>query len=160
MSSVHPNIELFGVYDRGVPNEERIVLRVNAATSLKDYFLVLGYTDGKAGNSIWPANDNFLWLTDINMDVPSWVFVYTGKGKPGISIEKVTNQPLQTLYWNKENVVLDNPNINPALASFGLIEIGNKENKTIVTTPELPPPPAVPNLVEFFKLIAEQTKSK
>lgn len=141
MSSVHPNIEIFGVYDRGVPNEERIVLRVDGAVALSQYFLFLGYTDGQNGKIIWPYPDNFLWLTDINLNVPSWIFVYTGKGTPCISTERTTNQPLQTLYWNKDSVILDNPNVNPALSTFGLIEIGNKPNKVLETIPVIPPPP-------------------
>lgn len=154
MSSIYPNIEIFGVYDRGVPNQERIVLRVNSPTSLNNYFLFLGYSSNQNENTVWPYTDNFLWLTGVNMDVPGWIFVYTGKGTPSISSEKITKQPLQTLYWNKESVVLENFNIFPALSSFGPIEIGNKPNKSLAN--DTLPPLGGQTTSDFIKALTDR----
>lgn len=142
-----PDIEIFGTYDRGVANKERVVLRVTAPIRLSNYFLFLGYTNPSYPNNVWPINDQFLWLNDTIMQVPGWIFVYTGKGAPSITQETITKQPAQSLYWNKDNVVLTDPNVTPTLACFSTLEIGNKPNK-ILESSTFPPPPPPPTVQE------------
>lgn len=124
-----PELEIFGVYDRGVPNLERIVLRANVAVNLRYYAVLLGY---KAPyDTVYPIADQFLWLGAINIEVPSWVFIYTGLGTPGISQEQHTKDPIHALYWNKPQVIFSNADVVPALIRMDHIEIGNKEPRTV-----------------------------
>ncbi|ACT50263.1 hypothetical protein [Methylovorus glucosotrophus] len=143
MNTVHNGIEIFGVYDRGVPNKERVVLRVTQTLNLANYFLIVGLAHE---NNIWPFNDSFLWLTNIEVVGPAWVFIYTGKGTPRVELEMNTKQPLHALYWGKEKVIFDK-DISPALVSFGPVEIGNKPSKdlSMVLTPPLFPTAPVTN---------------
>lgn len=163
MSEVLPDIEIFGVYDRGIPNTERIVLKVNRLTSLKNYLLILGVTHPAHPEVIWPINDQMMWLSDISMDVEGWIFIYTGKGTPSISIEVNTSQPLHNLFWNRDNVLLSDPLISPALIQIGAVEIGNKPNKYLQEKKIPPPSPPTmselePNWQEGAKIFFEALK--
>lgn len=129
MTDIQRPVEIFGIYDRGVPNQERIVLKVNRAVDLTYYALVLGV---KAVNdTILPFRDNYFWFGKIEMLIPGWIFVYTGKGTPGISQETYTKEPAHSLYWNRPTVLLSDPDVIPAVFRMTDIHIGNKANKSI-----------------------------
>jgi len=126
-----PNIEIFGVYDRGVPNLERVVLRVSRPTNLAEYLMIMGVRAPLAVDMIYPIADQSLWLGAIVIECPSWVFIFTGTGKAGVSQEKNTGQPLHTLYWNRAHVMLAHNDVVPALVHIDSIDIGNKPNKSL-----------------------------
>lgn len=134
MTSSLPDIQIFGVYDRGVPNLERIVLRVNRTTNLAYYFLVLGYRGPVGADTVIPIPDQSLWLGSTYIEAPSWVFIYTGSGNSGISQEKQTKEPLHSLYWNRPQVILTHDDIVPALMHVDFVQIGNKPNLTLADT--------------------------
>lgn len=117
-------IEIFGVYSRGVPNEERIILRTSAPVSLFMFALILGRK--ALSNSVVPIADQFLWLGMTDIAVPSWIFIYTGIGTPTISQETHTKDPIHTLYWNRRKVLLSDPEVVPALIRLDWLEIGSK----------------------------------
>lgn len=142
-----PALELFGVYDRGVPNLERIVLRANRAVALGGYFLILGIPTLNK-EDMWPLPDQSLWLGTGQMDVAGWVFVFTGKGTPAVSQETHTKDPLQTLYWNKSEVALANEHVVPALVHLDGIEIGNRPNKSIA---DIQKPNELPDWAEILR---------
>ena len=126
-----PNIDFFGVYDRGVPNLERIVLRVNGAVDLSQYFVCLGLRAPLNIDLILPIPDQFLWLGRTYIDTPGWVFIFTGVGTPGVSQEVNTKEPVHNLYWNKPQVTFAHQDIVPALIHCDLVIIGNKPNKSV-----------------------------
>lgn len=128
-----PDLEIFGVYDRGVPNLERIALRVNQPTNLSTYFLILGIRAPLGVDMVYPIQDQSLWLGSIFIEVPSWIFIYTGNGTTSVSKEIHTGDPVHTLYWKKPNIIFDHNDIVPALFHFDYVEIGNKPNKSIDT---------------------------
>ncbi len=123
------NLEIFGVYDRGVPNSERIVLRANGPVDLSWYCLLLGIAG--AEESLIPIRDEFLWLGRRTMESPGWVFVFTGAGQEGISQEKFTKDPIHMVYWHKPNVILENKEIIPALIMISSVQVGNKPSKSM-----------------------------
>ena len=131
MIAVFPDIQIFGVYDRGVPNTERIVLRVNRPMNLATYFLILGLRGSLGADIVIPIPDNSLWLGATSINVPSWIFIFTGCGITGISQEVHSKDPLHSLYWNRQNVMLTHDDIVPALIHVDSVEIGNKPNKTL-----------------------------
>ena len=122
-------LEVFGVYDRGVPNRERIVLRANRPIELTRYALLLG-VEGR-DQSFIPLRDEFLWLGTQFIATPGWVFVYTGDGQGGVSQETFTKDPIYMLFWQKPSVILDDHRLIPTLVSFGDVEIGNNPPKSM-----------------------------
>ena len=126
-----PDLEIFGVYDRGIPNTERIVIRVNRPTNLAEYFVILGARGPFGMDIIFPMSDQSLWLGATTIDIPAWIFIFTGSGKNGLSLEKHTSEPLHTMYWNKKQVVLTHADIVPAIIHVDHVQIGNYPNKSL-----------------------------
>jgi hypothetical protein len=120
------DLELFGVYDAGIANRERIVLRVHRTVDLTQYGVMVGFKSGET--RIYPARDLFLWLGNTTIQGPAWVFIFTGEGQPTVSQETHTNEPIHAIYWNRPNVFFSNPNVIPALVNFGEVQVwtGNK----------------------------------
>lgn len=118
-------LELFGIYDRGVPNRERIVLRAHRPVDLSNYALLLGIR-GKHG-SIVPAPDQFQWLGATRVEGPAWVFVYTGPGQPTVTLETTTKEPAHSIYWNKPSVIFTDPQLIAALVYMSPVQIWAKD---------------------------------
>lgn len=118
-------LNLIAVVDRGVPNQERIVLRANANVNLAQYALILTY---QPDNLSTPINDNFLWLSDMAIDAGTWIFVYTSPGQPRFTVTENTNEPAYILHWGRRNIVFSDPNLVPVLFQLGAMDSGkNKE---------------------------------
>lgn len=145
-----PDLQIFGIYDRGLPNKERIVLRVNQPVNLAEYFLILGFRGSMGANVIVPITDHSLWLGSNFINVPGWVFIFTGSGNAGLSQEMHTKEPVHTLYWNRPQVLLEHNDIIPALIHIDYVDIGNQPNKTL---PDLSKKPENTALSDFFKLM-------
>lgn len=124
MTISYPALELFGIYDRGIANSERIALRVNSSLEVTNYALIIGFKG--ANDSILPAPDQFFWLGRANIGVPGWIFVYTGTGTPTFTLETHTKEPLQAIFWNKPDVVFTDPNITAALIRMEDVQVGLK----------------------------------
>ena len=104
---------LVGAIERGVPNKERIVLRVAEAVNLGQFGVLLGVR--VAPGLAVPIKDNFFWFGDGMVAQGDWLFIYTGLGKPQVA--NVPNSPerIFTLYWGRKQVILQNENIVPIL---------------------------------------------
>ncbi len=106
-------IEMVGVFDRGVPNEERIVLRVVETSNLGCYGLMIGVR--LADGSAFPIRDNLFWFGDAGMSVGDWLFVYTGPGQATVSELPNTQERLYSVHWGRRETILADPNIVPIL---------------------------------------------
>jgi hypothetical protein len=116
MIRILDELEIWGVYDRGLPNRERIVIRTKAPVSLGDYIMFLGVPG--EGQTAWPLIDHVYWFGPENLVIPMWVFVYTGTGQRLISSEEKTGEPALVLHWGKTRTVLHDPNIVPVIVSI------------------------------------------
>ena len=126
MSAYPYPLQIFGIYDRGKANSERIVLRVYAPpVDLRFYALVLGHAAPE--NTVIPLQDQFLWLGPTVIQVPSWIFVFTGAGSTGISQETTTKDPVHLMFWNRTEVMLASKQIYPTLIRMDHIEIGRQD---------------------------------
>jgi hypothetical protein len=75
---------------------------------------------------VFPISDQFLWLGNGSIDGNSWVFIFTGKGNPSVTSESSTKEPVQSIFWNKSTVVLEDSDVVPALCHWDTLIIGNK----------------------------------
>lgn len=156
MSDSIPELEIFGIYSRGVPNAEKIILRSNGPVNLSNYALILGHE--AIENTVFPLADHFLWLGPSRLMVPSWVFVFTGQGETSTSQEMHTKDPCQNLYWNKENVILTNPKILPTLIYLGSVEIGRKSETPVTQLDDKRRDEFTKQLLQSLAQIADQSK--
>ncbi|MBI2996948.1 MAG: hypothetical protein HYY46_00605 [Deltaproteobacteria bacterium] len=106
-------LSIIGVYDRGVPNQERVVLYANQTLDVGQYGLMVGIR--AAQNSAFPIRDNLLWFGDGILNDGDWIFIYTGPGKAKVTTIPNTNARLFSVHWGREQTILGDPDIVPIL---------------------------------------------
>ena len=120
-----PNItemDLVGIFDRGVANKERITLRPKMQIDLGCYGIMLGV---KTPNGLaTPIQNELFWFGDGTVQPPQWLFIYTGEGKSFIGTTEVSNEPAIALFWNKPNVIFTNFSIVPILFRVSDVLLG------------------------------------
>lgn len=107
------SLRIFDVQDRGIPNSEHVVLRADAFCDLGHFWMGIGLRQGD--NSIFPINDNLLWLGSGYVVQGDWIFVYTGLGTP--TVNEIPNQKnrIYTLHWNRDKILFGAREIFPYL---------------------------------------------
>jgi hypothetical protein len=124
LPAIH-EISIVDVFDRGVPNKERILLKPTETVNLGLFGLYLGRMMPNA--MILPQNDNYLWLGDRIVQPPSWIFIYTGRGQFRETKMPLSNQPAYTYHWGKPITIFDDPQIVPFLMRYSGIAIGHPQ---------------------------------
>lgn len=114
-------LTVIGIHDRGVPNQERIVIRVNDTVDLGQYGLMVGVraTSGMA----FPIKDNLLWFGDAVVSQGDWIFIYTGHGKPKDSLLPNTNNRIYSLHWGRDWTVFSNQELLPILFRIDAVQV-------------------------------------
>ncbi|WP_267094509.1 hypothetical protein [Xanthomonas sacchari] len=112
-SFIIEELTLFGVYDQGIPNLERIVIRVMQEINLADYGLMLGIR-AYNGSGI-PIRDNMLWFGSGNVMPGDWLFVYTAKGETKITTVPNTSERIISLHWGRPATIFNGPEFMPIL---------------------------------------------
>jgi len=116
------DLTLYGVENRGKPNEERVTLRAGGLhVDLAQYSLIVGYRPYEAAE---PMRDYFFWMGDVRIDPASWVFVYTGAGQTRFTKTAGTNEPAYVVHWGHQFPLFTDSNIVPMLVKFSGVTIG------------------------------------
>ena len=103
---------MFGVFDRGESNKERIVFRVQSSLNLAAYGVVLTIHQG---DNWTPLPDQFFWFGETLLDAGTWLYLYTGRGLPRMTTSLGTNEPAYVIHWNRETVIFKQDNLYPTL---------------------------------------------
>lgn len=111
-----PELLLYGAIDRGIPNQERIVLRTQVYLNLASYGLLLTAQQNNVGT---PYPDNFFWFGETILDPNTWVYVYTGAGIPRMTKTLITNEPAYVIHWNRTGVIFTQAFVQPTLIRIG-----------------------------------------
>jgi hypothetical protein len=109
-----PPLELIGVSDRNVPNQERIVLKANGNVRLNEYLIIAGVALIER-QQILPMNDYLFWPGNHAVDAGAWVLIYTGVGQPRTTADTTTRAPILVLHWGRSHTIFSLPAIVPAL---------------------------------------------
>jgi hypothetical protein len=111
-------LEFVGIYDRGVPNKERIVLRPTRRITLAEYVVNLGLK--APGGLVRPLPNNLFWFSDeITIEPPYWIFLYTGPGERLFTTLRSTKEPALVLHWGRPMTILQNPQVEPLVFHLG-----------------------------------------
>ena len=114
-------LSIVGVYDRGVPNQERIVMRPQQEINMGRHGFFLGL---KQPNGLYlPLYDHMFWFGDGIVQPPSWLFVYTGPGQARQAKTQDTQELAYVLHWGKKMTVLNDERIAPILFRVDAIQI-------------------------------------
>ncbi|QNK67836.1 hypothetical protein [Variovorax sp. PAMC26660] len=137
-------LSLTGVFDRGIPNAERIVIRVNEHVDMASYVLMQGLANG--GGGAVPIRDAMFWFGNGLLEPNDWIFVYTAAGEPR-SLDLPLNDgsngthKLVMLHWSRTQTMFHAPNMVPILARIDAL---------LTNLPALPPVPGLGVLSGVF----------
>jgi len=106
-------LTIIGVFDRGIPNQERIVLLPNQDLNLGQYGLMIGVR-GQASMA-FPIRDNMLWFGDGLVNKGDWIFVYTGPGEAKTTMLPNNQERLYSIHWGRKETILHHPDLVPIL---------------------------------------------
>jgi hypothetical protein len=106
-------LQMFGVYDSGLANLERVVIRVLQQVNLGNFGLMLGIR-GHNGSAI-PIRDNLLWFGHGVVEANDWLFVYTAAGETTVTEVPSTNERIISLHWGKPATIFNGPEFLPIL---------------------------------------------
>lgn len=114
-------LQLVGVFDPGVANLERIVLRVAERIDLGHYGLMLGVrgTEGAA----FPLRDNLLWFGNGWVNKDDWLFVYTAPGEGRVTNLPNADSKLFSIHWGKKQTVFQNRDLLPILFRMDGVQV-------------------------------------
>lgn len=99
-------LEILKIIDRGVPNKERLWLKVLADCSLT-YFAVID-TVYSTPNSISNSPKRTYWFDPKQVKVGDYVILYTCKGTPSES-KNPDGSTNYFFYWNQANTLWNKP---------------------------------------------------
>ena len=116
--------EILGVYDRGVPNQERIVIRVYGFTDLNRIFIGVGMR--QPPQSILPINDNSLWMGSGFVMPGDWIYVYTGRGNPRVDSIPNQDNKIYTMHWGRTTVLFQSPELVPFIYRLDWVRLPNE----------------------------------
>lgn len=114
-------LRVVGVYDRGNPNQERIVIVANEVVNMGQFGLILGIRQQK-GFAV-PIRDNFYWFGDGYVFKGDWIFVYTGPGEARTAELPGATGKLYSLHWGRANTILTHPEIVPILLRVDGVDV-------------------------------------
>jgi hypothetical protein len=126
-------LSVVGIFDAGVPHQERIVLRPSQAVDLSLFALIIGVN---TDTGIVPVSDFFRWLGPATIAPPSWLVIYTDSGNDIETVDEKTAEPIYIKHWGKAHTLFIN---SPSQIILGVIKIGG-------LTTWIAPKPAKPML--------------
>lgn len=119
-----PELLLFDVADRGIPNSERVQIRVEQTTDMGRYGIMVGYANN-SGFTV-PFQDNLYWFGDGLVHPGDWILVYTGSGEP--RTDNWTQPPgskVYSIHWGRSKTMFANSQMIPILFRTDAAVIGN-----------------------------------
>lgn len=118
-------LTVVGTFDRGIPNQERVVLRVNDMVNMAQFALLLGIRQ-QHGAAV-PIRDNFYWFGDGVVSRGDWIFVYTGPGEGRMNDLPGTTEKLYTIHWGRPQTILTSIEIVPVLIRLDAVQIPTEQ---------------------------------
>ncbi|MES2669919.1 MAG: hypothetical protein V4673_05780 [Pseudomonadota bacterium] len=106
-------LQILGVYDSGVANLERIIIRVLQEVNLNCFGLMLGVR-GHNGSAI-PIRDNLLWFGHGIVKPNDWLFIYTAAGETRLIDVPNTGERIISLHWGRPVTLFNGPEFLPIL---------------------------------------------
>lgn len=98
-------INIFTISDAGIPNQERLVLKVWGFDNLGNYIVFNTQKSILGGFSSSPKN--VFWFPDKNVKIGDLIVLYTKKGVPSQSINK-DGSTTHFYFWGQEKTLWNN----------------------------------------------------
>ena len=115
-------IQLMGVYDRGVPNSERIVVHATEPTQMGEYGLLVGIQ--QEPNVATPIPDVFFWFGTGIVKANSYLLVYTGSGEGLVTTLQGSGDPAYIVHWGRRSTLFADSRVVPILIHIDGVGVG------------------------------------
>jgi hypothetical protein len=114
-------LAVVGIFDRGIPNQERIVILANESVNLGKYGIMLGLraSDGSA----FPIRDNLLWFGNGWIQKGDWIFIYTGPGVAKATTLPNAEEKLYSIHWGRKQTILHAQEVVPILFRVDAVKV-------------------------------------
>jgi hypothetical protein len=109
-----PELTLVGVFDRGVPNRERIVLKAETTIEVGNYAVVLGIRYLHTGVFV-PIQDAMFWFGSGAAVANDWLFLFTGSGTFNSIPNADGTGKIYLSYWGREHTLFHDPTTEAVL---------------------------------------------
>lgn len=110
------------VASRGIPNMERVVIRVNYDTVTSNIGIMIGFRH--TNNSVVPVDNRLLWFGSGAVKTGSIINVFTGHGDAN-SQDNGNGTKTYNLFWGLSHVAFDRPELEPVLFRLGEAVVGS-----------------------------------
>lgn len=114
-------LSIVGVYDRGIPNKERIVLFAKVSVNVGQFGVMLGIRG--EGRTATPIRDNLLWFGDGWVNPGDWIFIYTGPGVLRASTLPNSTARVISTHWGRSTTVLHDQRVVPILFKIESVQV-------------------------------------
>jgi hypothetical protein len=98
-------LKIVGIYDRGIPNQERLHLNVLAPADLS-FHVVLDTT--RVGDTVSTQIRNVYWWTRYPVQAGDWVILYTRSGLFSTA-RRADGRTNHFFFWGMKSVLWANP---------------------------------------------------
>ena len=115
-------LQLVGVFDRGEPNRERIVIKSTSYVNLAQYGVLLGYMMDN-GMAV-PYRDNFYHFPEKLVLPNTWVFLYTGPGTDQETTRINTQEPAWVFHWQRPSTIFAQSRNVPVIFKMDSVLVG------------------------------------
>lgn len=119
-------LEIVGVYDRGVPNNERIALLAHSTVELGAYGLMIGVR-GSLGDA-FPIRDNLFWFGNGALNPGDWLLVYTGNGRSTVGSVANTSARFVTVHWGRMRTMFNSHETVPILFRVDHVQVPQEQH--------------------------------
>jgi hypothetical protein len=116
------SLTLLGVFDRGVPNQERVVLHAAQAIEMGSFGMLIGIEQSPGLAS--PVPDLFFWFGPGVTHPDSYILVYSGPGKSLVTTLQGTDKTAYVAHWGRESTLFANSRVVPMLISIDGVTVG------------------------------------
>jgi hypothetical protein len=130
------DMALWGVFDAGVPNQERIILQVAAKqpVNLAKFIVMPGHVTDDGTGAV-PLRDQALWMGDLFLDPGTVIFIYTGKGTPGFS-RTAAGTPSYITFWGRDATMFQDNRIVPMVVEIAFATVQRSPDWLLQTEPQ------------------------
>ena len=106
-------LEVREVFDRGVPNLERVAIFVKEPVDLGRYGIMVGIKENRG--SALPIRDHLFWFGDGLVQAGDWIYIYTGAGEGRVSTIPGSSSSIYAVHWGKNITLFHAPELVPIL---------------------------------------------
>jgi hypothetical protein len=112
------HLSVLGVYDAGVPNRERLILRPTEPVNLVQFGVVVCV---RTAGGVVPVTDNFFPFLEVEVTPPAWIVLFTCPGNYHMDSHPETGHLVHVFYWQRKQTIFAVPEAVPVVVQLSSV---------------------------------------